>query len=94
MSEIFEYHKKYRVDNRDAIYANHKAWRDENLARLNVKMDCPCGSKFAVWHRSRHYKSIKHTKYKMKRRNEIYEDMTIKLKEAEDQLNSSQLKIT
>jgi len=83
LSSSKEYKQKYRDDNKEVIYKTHKAWRDRNMKNLNVKVDCRCGAKYSVWHRSRHFKSKKHQKIV---RDEIYRDMILKLKKAEDSL--------
>lgn len=65
--ERAEYHKNYYEQNKDEICEYNKKYReinkDEITEKNKEKMTCECGSKFRLYSKSNHIKSIKHQDY-------------------------------
>ena len=59
--------KEYRQDNKESISIKAKEYYQNNkgviLTRQSQKIICPCGSKYTLCHKARHFRTKKHMKY-------------------------------
>ena len=55
--------REYKDDNKDKIKEYYIANKDEINIKRNVKIDCECGGKFTIRHKSCHFKTTKHQDY-------------------------------
>ena len=58
-----EYHKQYRIENKDKIQESNKQYRIDEKNKIGKKTNCVCGGKYIHNHKTRHFRTLKHTKY-------------------------------
>ena len=65
--EISEYHKSYHLEHKVELNKISRLYRLEHRDELNKKkrqkINCECGGKYTLSHKSRHSKSKKHIEY-------------------------------
>ena len=62
-----QYWKEYFEKNKDKIKPYQKKWYEENKDTIqqnrSVKVECPCGGKYTLGHKSEHIKTQRHLQY-------------------------------
>jgi len=58
--------KQYRLDNKEHLAEYIKEYYKENKEKINEKNICECGGKYTHTHKTRHFKSLKHSNYILK----------------------------
>jgi len=64
---VKEYDKQYYENNRKELKEQNKQYYEKNKKEINEKgkqqFNCPCGGKYTLNHKSRHFKTIKHIQF-------------------------------
>jgi hypothetical protein len=66
-TQLQEYQRQYRTDNRDAIRVNRQEYYKQNresiIASRKVSYDCDCGGRYQTTDRSKHMRTQKHQRW-------------------------------